>query len=210
MKTVLSVGAMLCLAVLQACSAAAPANIYAATPQAIFAILDQMDIPAGPQGPLGTLDIAKAAVEAKSISWTGSGANAVIKCTATLVPLDTARTQVDVACDGGAPNADGTAGTASDLARIAMTEQVDSTLRGRPFDWETVQLRAGPDLMKTLPQMQTEAAKTQGEMQQAQAPVQGDTQPTVPGEPSVDPSAGQAVEPGTPDPSAANPEHVDI
>ncbi len=210
MKTVLSMAALLCLAALQACSAAAPANIYAATPATIFAILDQMDIPAGPQGPLGTLDITKAAVEPKSISWTGSSAHATITCTATLVPLDPARTQVDVACDGGEAGADGAAAKASDLARIAMIEQVDSTLRGRPFNWESVQLRAGPDLMKTLPQMQVEPPKPSANTPESQPAAQGQMPSTAPGEPSVDPSAGQATQLPPANPGAAGPEQVDM
>ncbi|PTS89796.1 hypothetical protein DBR17_02650 [Sphingomonas sp. HMWF008] len=197
--------ALLCLAALQACSAAAPANIYAATPATIFAILDQMDIPTGPQGPLGTLDITKAAVEPKSISWTGAGAHATITCTATLVPLDPARTQVAVACHGGEAGADGAAAKASDLARIAMIEQVDSTLRGRPFNWETVQVRAGPDLMKTLPQMQVEPPKPSAATPESQPSAQGEMPSTAPGEPSLDPTAGQSVEPVARDPHAVTP-----
>lgn len=203
MKTVLSIAALLCFGALQGCSAAAPANVYAATPETIFAILDQMDIPAGPQGPMGTLDITKAAVEPKTISWTGSGAHAVIKCTAALVPLDPARTQIDVVCGGGGPSAGRRAGTVSDLARFAMIEQVDSTLRGRPFNWETVQLRAGASLMETLPQMQSEALATNREMQEAQAQTQAPA--PAPGEPSVDPTAGQAEQPVAPDRGSVSP-----
>lgn len=202
MKTVLSIAALLCLGSLQGCAAPAPTNVYAATPAAIFAILDQMDIPSGPQGPLGTLDITKTTLEPTSITWAGSGTHATIKCTAALVPVDPARTQVDVTCEGA------NAGPVSELARFTMIEQVDSTLRGRPFNWETVQQSAGATLMETLPKMQSEAPPGSNGSQDAQAQTQ--MQPTAPGEPSVDPTVGQGVQTAPAAPQDTGPAQVDM
>ncbi len=209
MKIVLSVAALLCLGALQACSAGSPANVYAATPDKVFAVLDQMDIPSSPQGPMGTLEITKTTVEPKSISWTGSGAHAIIKCTATLVPLDPARTQVDVACGGGGPSEGAAAGAVSDLTRFAMIEQVDSTLRGRPFDWHGVSIKAGANYMTHLPKMESDALKMDRETQEAlarqQAEMQAQMQSAAPGQPSVDPNAGQGVQPAPLEPHGLNP-----
>lgn len=211
MKNLLTVGGLLCLAALQGCSAGSPANVYAATPDKVFAVLDQMDIPSSPQGPMGTLEITKTTVEPKSISWTGSGAHAIVKCTATLVPLDPARTQVDVACGGGGPSEGAAAGAVSDLTRFAMIEQVDSTLRGRPFDWHGVSIKAGANYMTHLPKMESDALKMNRETQESLARGQAEMQARMQAEVAAsgqiphDPNAGQPTQPAPLDPRGVDP-----
>jgi hypothetical protein len=143
-----------------------PANVYAGSPAQIYQTLNAMQIERSPQGPMGTLDITKTGVAAKSITWAGAGAHAGVDCTATLIPLDPQRTRVETNCGGGGPSDGAAAGTAVKLLQIAMVEQIDSTLRGRPYNKQKVQMADAGAVMQGLPQMESDALKMQHDVQQ--------------------------------------------
>ena len=164
MKQVMIAGA---LVLLSGCSNGlfTAANVYAMPVDALYQKLDAMEIERSPQAPMGTLTITKNSVPAKFISWAGSGSHAALKCTATLSPVDAQHTKVDTACEGGSVSNGAAAGVATHLVQIAMVEQIDSTLRGRPFDKQKVQMASAGAVMQGLPKMESDALTMQRDVQ---------------------------------------------
>lgn len=144
-------------------------NVYAAPAETIYRTLDAMPVSYSPQHPMGNLDIIKHGVEPKSITWSGTGAHAAVDCTATLVPVDAQRTRVDTVCGGGGPSEGAAGGMGAKMIAIAMVEQIDSTLRNRPFNKQKVQMASSASVLQNLPKMESDALQMQRDMQQQAA-----------------------------------------
>ncbi|MBA3837024.1 MAG: hypothetical protein C0499_05125 [Zymomonas sp.] len=113
-------------------------DVYAMPVDQVHQILAAMRIPTDGDGPLGAYPAIKTDDEPDAISWAG-GPRGVIACTAKLLPVGASETRVDLGCTTERPD------SAAMLARarIGMTEQIDATLRGRPYNSEAVALAAG-------------------------------------------------------------------
>lgn len=114
-----------------------PNDVYALPIDEAHRLLAEMRIPADADGPLGAHPVVKVEDSATAISWAG-GPRGAIGCTARLTPTDVATTRVDVRCETDRPDSR----TMLALARIGMTEQIDSTLRGRPYNKQAVTIGA--------------------------------------------------------------------
>lgn len=114
-----------------------PRNLYGAPVAQVHETLATMAIPTGEDGPLGAHPVTKIDDKPLAISWAG-GPRGAITCSAQLEAVTDASTRVAVNCT--ADGSDNRAALA--LARIAMTEQVDSTLRGRPYNKQAVAIAA--------------------------------------------------------------------
>lgn len=113
-------------------------DVYAMPVDQVHQTLAAMRIPTDGDGPLGAYPAIKTDDEPDAISWAG-GPRGVIACTAKLLSVGASDTRIDLGCTTERP--DSAAMLA--LARIGMTEQIDSTLRGRPYNREAVALAAG-------------------------------------------------------------------
>jgi hypothetical protein len=143
-----------------------PANVYQMPADALYQKLDAMEFERSSSGPMGTLDVTKHGEPGKSLTWSGTGAHAAVDCTATLVPLDAQRTQVVTLCGGGGPSEGAAAGMVAKMLQIAMVEQVDSTLRGRPYNKQKIQMQSAGAMLQALPKMEADALKMQHDIQQ--------------------------------------------
>lgn len=114
-----------------------PHDVYPGTPEAVYQTLDNMALVTGESGPLGAHPIDKHGDHRAAITWTG-GARGAIGCTATLSPIGGAQTRVELRCTvAGAADPAAVA-----RARIGMIEQIDATLRGRPYNPQAVAIAA--------------------------------------------------------------------
>lgn len=114
-----------------------PNNVYAAPIDQVHQTLADMRIPVSADGPLGNHPVTRTENAPTAISWVG-GPRGAIGCTARLTPVDGATTRVDTRCTTDAPDS----GAMLALARIGMIEQIDSTLRGRPYNRQAVTIGA--------------------------------------------------------------------
>lgn len=115
----------------------APHDVYPAAPAAIYRVLDAMPVLSADDGPMGAHPIDKHGDHRAAITWTG-GARGAIGCTATLSPIGGAQTRVELRCTvAGAADPAAVA-----RARIGMIEQIDATLRGRPYNPQAVAIAA--------------------------------------------------------------------
>lgn len=114
-----------------------PRNLYGVPVAQVHEKLAAMAIPTSEDGPLGAHPVTKTADKPLAISWAG-GPRGAITCTARLEAVTDASTRVAVNCTADASDNR----PALALARIAMTEQVDSTLRGRPYNKQAVAIAA--------------------------------------------------------------------
>lgn len=147
-----------------------PRNLYSASAAQVHDKLAAMAIPTDEDGPLGAHPVTKTDDKPLEIRWSG-GPRGAIMCTARLEPVNDDTTRVAVNCTADA--SDNHAALA--LARIGMTEQVDSTLRGRPYNKQAVVI--GASAVAALDSMP--------------APTRG-------GAPSVPGAAGPAADPAPP------------
>lgn len=115
-----------------------PNNVYGAPIGEVHRILAAMRIPDDAEGPLGKYPVVKVDDEPTAINWAG-GPRGAIECTAKLTATSDSTTQVDMRCQTDRPNSS----AMLTLARIGMTEQIDSTLRGRPYNRQAVTIGAG-------------------------------------------------------------------
>lgn len=113
-----------------------PRNVYSAPATQIHDKLAAMAIPNGEDGPLGAHPVTKTIDKPRELGWTG-GARGAVTCTARLEAVTDATTRVVTTC-----TADGARNEMLALAKIAMTEQVDSTLRDRPYNKQAVAIAA--------------------------------------------------------------------
>lgn len=114
-----------------------PRNLYGIPVAQVHEKLAAMAIPTSEDGPLGAHPVTKTADNPLAISWAG-GPRGAITCSAQLEAVTDASTRVAVNC---AADAGGNQAVLA-LARIGMTEQVDSTLRGRPYNKQAVTIAA--------------------------------------------------------------------
>ena len=177
-------------------------NVYPMPAAALYSTLNAMQIEQSPQGPMGTLDITKHASEPSAITWSGSNAHTMVDCTATLTPLDAARTRVDTQCGGGGPSEGAAAGMGAKILQIKMVEQIDSILRGRPYDKQKVEMAGVGLVLRNMPKMQSDAlnmSRNEQERRAAEATQASNPQPgyTPVSEPS---QPGQPTDPQGTDP----------
>ncbi|MBA4049285.1 MAG: hypothetical protein C0476_12175 [Sphingomonas sp.] len=111
---------------------------YAMPVAQVHQTLAAMRIPSDGDGPLGAYPAIKTDDEPDAISWAG-GPRGAIACTAKLLPVSASETRIDLGCTTERPDSQ----AALARARIGMTEQIDATLRGRPYNHEAVALAAG-------------------------------------------------------------------
>ncbi len=114
-----------------------PRNLYGIPVAVVHEKLAAMAIPTSEDGPLGAHPVTKTVDKPLAISWAG-GPRGAINCSAQLETVTDASTRVAVTCTADASDNR----PALALARIAMTEQVDSTLRGRPYNKQAVAIAA--------------------------------------------------------------------
>lgn len=164
----------------------APHNVYGAPLAQVHEKLAAMAIPTDADGPLGAHPVTKTDDAPTAISWAG-GPRGAISCTARLeaVTADTTRVAVNCTADASDNHA------ALALARIAMTEQVDSTLRGRPYNKQAVVI----------------GASAVAALDSVPAPGRGGlpTAPTTPGGSAPDAAPSADGQPGPPPPATPPP-----
>lgn len=91
------------------------------------------------RGPFGRLDTNVTGSGGRTVTWTATGSHARRRCVATLVPVDEARTRIDLSCGGGSPSDGAAAGLATNQSRRAVIEMIDAHLTGRDYDPERAQ-----------------------------------------------------------------------
>lgn len=171
-----------------------PNNVYAAPIEQVHRVLAEMHIPASADGPLGNHPVTRTDDTPTAISWTG-GPRAAIACTAQLMPIDAATTRVETRCTTEQPDS----GTMLALARIGMIEQIDSTLRSRPYNKQAVAIGAStvaaiakvaPDRPQGAPQPPSSAPAIAPGTPTAAPVADGPQQPVpvTPSEPVIDSS----------------------
>lgn len=117
-----------------------PHDVYRGPVAQVHDTLATMVIPSSQDGPLGAHPVTKTSDKPLALSWTG-GPRGAITCTATLEAVTVATTRAIVGCTADTDTIRDR-GAVLALARIAMTEQVDSTLRGRPYNKQAVAIGA--------------------------------------------------------------------
>lgn len=113
-----------------------PRNVYGAPVAQVHDKLAAMTIPTGDDGPLGAHPVTKMVDKPLELGWNG-GSRGAINCTARLEAAGGTATRVAVSC-----MAEGVRDPVLALAKIAMTEQIDSTLRDRPYNKQAVAIAA--------------------------------------------------------------------
>jgi len=111
-----------------------PADEFPVSMTTAYNKLVSADLSHGQKGPFGGLTTSSSGNGHNQIEWKAGGSFAAFDCTLGLAPLGDSKTKVTVSCDGdggGAAN-----GMLVTMARDAVIEQVDSTLKGRPYDIE--------------------------------------------------------------------------
>ncbi len=93
-----------------------------------------LDLSHGRKGPFGGLSTSVSGNGHNQIEWKAGGTFAAFDCTLNLAPLGDTRTKVAVSCTGS--GGDAAEGLLMTMARNAVIEQVDSTLKNRAYDIE--------------------------------------------------------------------------
>ena len=169
-----------------------PRNVYAAPAAQIHDKLAAMAIPTGEDGPLGAHPVTKTVDKPLELGWTG-GARGAVTCTARLEAVTDAATRVVMTC-----TAEGARNEVLALAKIAMTEQVDSTLRDRPYNKQAVAIAASAVAALTaVPPAGGGGAAAPAVGSPADPSTSAAPAETAPTEPSA-PPANQPVVPATP------------
>jgi len=115
-------------------------NVYGMPVADVYARLaDYRPAPAN-RGPFGRLvSNVTGDDDGRTVTWTATGSHARRRCVATLVPLDEARTRIDLTCGGGGAGEGAAAGLAVDYSRRRVIEMIDARLTGRDYDPERAQ-----------------------------------------------------------------------
>lgn len=163
-------------------------DVYAMPVADVHRVLAAMRIPTDADGPLGAYPAIKTDDAPTKISWAG-GPRGAIACTAELIPVSAGETRVDLNCTSERPDSE----AALALARIGMTEQLDATLRARPYNREAVALAAGAVAAIALaPTRPAPAEPEPAQFDDPSAPPPPSTLP-LPEDPPAPPQGGVAV-----------------
>ena len=109
-------------------------NVYDMPVADVYARLANYRPEPSNRGPFGRLTTNVTGSGGRSVTWTASGSHASRRCVVSLVPVDEARTQVDLDCGGASPSDGAAAGLALKHTRFRVIEMIDARLRGRDYD----------------------------------------------------------------------------
>ena len=109
-----------------------PADEYPLALGDAYHKLETAQLVHGHKGAFGGLETSISGNGRDQLSWKAGGTFAAFDCTLKLAPLGEARTKVAVSCDGGGGGA--ATGLLMTMTRNAVIEQIDSTLKNRPYD----------------------------------------------------------------------------
>lgn len=109
-------------------------NVYDMPLADAYAKLANLRVTPSNTGPFGRLSTTTTGSGGRTVIWSASGTFASRRCVATLSPVETARTRIDLTCGGASPSSGAAAGLETNHTRKAVIELIDATLTGRPYD----------------------------------------------------------------------------
>lgn len=108
-------------------------NVYDMPVSEAYAKLANLRVAPSGTGPFGQLNTTTTG-SGRTVTWSASGSHAALRCVATLVPVEEARTRVDLTCGGAGAGSGAAAGMENNLIRKRVIEMIDAKLSGRPYD----------------------------------------------------------------------------
>ncbi len=117
----------------------AEANVYPMTADQAYAKLTTTQIEPSGQGPFGRLDTSVSGDGTSVVRWAATGAHASINCEANITPEGSSQSRITAHCGGSSPSSGAASGMLMAMNRKALIEHIDSTLRGRPYDFKLAQ-----------------------------------------------------------------------
>jgi hypothetical protein len=108
-------------------------NVYDMPVADAYAKLANLRVEPSNTGPFGRLHTTTTG-SGRTVTWSASGTFAAHRCVATLSPVETARTRIDLTCGGASPSSGAAAGLEINQVRKAVIELIDAKLTGRPYD----------------------------------------------------------------------------
>lgn len=109
-------------------------NVYDMPVADAYAKLANLRVEPSGAGPFGRLATTTTGSGGRTVTWSASGTFAARRCVATLSPVETARTRIDLTCNGGSPSSGAAAGLEINQTRKAVIELIDAKLTDRPYD----------------------------------------------------------------------------
>ncbi|HYJ53221.1 MAG TPA: hypothetical protein VEW04_08610 [Allosphingosinicella sp.] len=114
-------------------------NVYAMPVGDVYAKLANFRPEPSGTGPFGRLSTNVTGSGGRQVVWSASGSHGGYRCTATLVPVETEQTRIDLSCGGGGPSSGAAAGLEANMIRKAVIEMIDAKLSDRPYDPQRAQ-----------------------------------------------------------------------
>ena len=109
-------------------------NVYDMPVGDAYAKLANLRVEPSGTGPFGRLATTTTGSGGRTVTWSASGTFAAHRCVATLSPVETARTRIDLTCGGASPSSGAAAGLEINQVRRAVIELIDAKLTGRHYD----------------------------------------------------------------------------
>jgi hypothetical protein len=109
-------------------------NVYDMPVGEAYAKLANLRVEPSNSGPFGRLHTTTTGSGGRTVTWSASGTFAAHRCVATLSPVETARTRIDLTCGGASPSSGAAAGLETLYTRRAVIEMIDAKLTDRPYD----------------------------------------------------------------------------
>ena len=104
-------------------------DVYDVTPAQAYQLLSNVDFDRKESRPFGHMKVTVTGEPEKSVTWTAEW----IVCKLGITPVESAKSQISVSCSGG-ENERGVDGMLVSNSRLEVIEQIDATLKQRPYD----------------------------------------------------------------------------